>query len=204
MLFITATDLISVPFLVLGSCCLTVNDIKIWWLNGKESPCQCRSNFLGLINGFDPWVGKILWRKTWQPTPVIFAWRIPWTEEPGGLQYRVTKSQTRLKLHSTHCGLPVMKLQPQTYWNLVIILKVTVIKSLKSKILESKYYMIIQIWVFSFLRLKSNSIGEKCWCAWLWGWVVVVSQPSAVVVITRLSPSNSMLLPCQSLSPSLQ
>ena len=28
----------------------------------------------------------------------ILAWRIPWTEEPGGLQsYRITKSQTRLK-----------------------------------------------------------------------------------------------------------
>ena len=28
----------------------------------------------------------------------ILAWRIPWTEEPGGLQSsRVSKSQTRLK-----------------------------------------------------------------------------------------------------------
>ena len=26
------------------------------------------------------------WRKKWLPTPVIVAWRIPWTEEPGGLQ----------------------------------------------------------------------------------------------------------------------
>ena len=27
----------------------------------------------------------------------ILAWRIPWTEEPGGLQYKgVTKSPTRL------------------------------------------------------------------------------------------------------------
>ena len=26
------------------------------------------------------------WRKEWQPTPVSFAWRIPWTEEPSGLQ----------------------------------------------------------------------------------------------------------------------
>ena len=34
---------------------------------------------------FDPWVRKIRRRK-WQPTPVFFAWRIPWTEEPGGLQ----------------------------------------------------------------------------------------------------------------------
>ena len=33
--------------------------------------------------GFDSWVGKIPWRKKWQPT---LAWKIPWTEEPGGLQ----------------------------------------------------------------------------------------------------------------------
>ena len=26
--------------------------------------------------------------------PSIFAWRIPWTEEPGGLQFGITKSQT--------------------------------------------------------------------------------------------------------------
>ena len=33
--------------------------------SGKESTCQrrrCR---------FDPWVGKIPWRKAWQPTPVF-------------------------------------------------------------------------------------------------------------------------------------
>ena len=32
----------------------------------------------------------------------IHAWRIPWTEEPGGLQFHpVTKSQTQLKHPST-------------------------------------------------------------------------------------------------------
>ena len=37
--------------------------------------------------GFDPWVRKILWRQKWQPTLVfILAWKIPWTEESGGLQ----------------------------------------------------------------------------------------------------------------------
>ena len=35
--------------------------------------------------GFDPWVGKIPRRRAWQPTR-IFALRITWTEEPGGLQ----------------------------------------------------------------------------------------------------------------------
>ena len=31
----------------------------------NESPCQCRRL------RFDPWVGKILWRRKWQPTPVF-------------------------------------------------------------------------------------------------------------------------------------
>ena len=35
--------------------------------------------------GFDPWVRKIPWRRKWQPTSSILAWRIPGTEEPGGL-----------------------------------------------------------------------------------------------------------------------
>ena len=35
---------------------------------GKESPCQCRRH---RRHGFDPWVGKILWRRKWQPTLVF-------------------------------------------------------------------------------------------------------------------------------------
>ena len=31
-------------------------------------------------------VGKIPWRRKWQPTPVFLPGKIPWTEEPGGLQ----------------------------------------------------------------------------------------------------------------------
>ena len=35
------------------------------WLSSKESTCQCRRH------RFDPWVGKIPWRRKWQPTPVF-------------------------------------------------------------------------------------------------------------------------------------
>ena len=35
---------------------------------------------------FNPWVGKIPWRRTWQPTPVFLPGESPWTEEPGRLQ----------------------------------------------------------------------------------------------------------------------
>ena len=34
--------------------------------------------------GYDPWVGKILWRRKWQPTPVFLPGK-SMTEWPGGL-----------------------------------------------------------------------------------------------------------------------
>ena len=37
--------------------------------------------------GFDPCVGKIPWRRKWQPPSNILALKIPGTEEPGGLQF---------------------------------------------------------------------------------------------------------------------
>ena len=47
--------------------------------------------------GFDPWVGKIPWRRAWQSSPVFLPGKSPWIEEPGGLQsMEVTKSQTQL------------------------------------------------------------------------------------------------------------
>ena len=35
---------------------------------------------------FSPWVGKIPWRRAWQPTPVFLPGESPWAEEPGRLQ----------------------------------------------------------------------------------------------------------------------
>ena len=35
--------------------------------SGKELACQCRRP----KSGFDPWVGKIPWRRKWQPAPVF-------------------------------------------------------------------------------------------------------------------------------------
>ena len=34
------------------------------WFSGKESACQCRRR---KRCGFNPWVGKIPWRRAWQP-----------------------------------------------------------------------------------------------------------------------------------------
>jgi len=45
--------------------------------DGKESACQYREP------RFDLWVRKTLWRRKWQSS--ILAWRVPRTEEPGGI-----------------------------------------------------------------------------------------------------------------------
>ena len=38
--------------------------------SGRESACQCRRC---KRLRFDPWVGKIPWRRPWQPTPVFLS-----------------------------------------------------------------------------------------------------------------------------------
>ena len=51
---------------------------------GKESACQCRKH---KRYGFHHWVGKIPWRREWQPTPVFLPRESPWTKESGRLQF---------------------------------------------------------------------------------------------------------------------
>ena len=43
------------------------------WLGSKESACQCRRC---KRCRFDLWVGKILWRRKWQPTPAFLPGKI--------------------------------------------------------------------------------------------------------------------------------
>jgi len=38
-----------------------------WRLSGKDSTCQCRRH------RFDPWSGKIPWRRKWQPIPIFLS-----------------------------------------------------------------------------------------------------------------------------------
>ena len=58
--------------------------------SGKESICPCRSC---KRCRFDPWVGKIPWRKKWQPTPVF----LPGKSHRQVTVYGVAERWTRLK-----------------------------------------------------------------------------------------------------------
>ena len=58
--------------------------------------------------GFNPWVRKIPLEEGMATCSSILAWRIPWTEEPGGLHCTGSQSQTRLSdLARTHVSVPV-------------------------------------------------------------------------------------------------
>ena len=46
----------------------------------KESTCNAGDC------GSIPGLGRFLWSRAWQPTPVFLPGESPWAEEPGGLQ----------------------------------------------------------------------------------------------------------------------
>ena len=52
----------------INKCNNYVNRVFPGGASGKEPDCQCKRP---KRCGFDPWVGKIPWRRAWQPTPVF-------------------------------------------------------------------------------------------------------------------------------------
>ena len=56
-----------------------------WWPHGKES-CQCRRHVQSL-DWEDPLEEEIA------TVSSVLAWKIPWTEEPGGIQSRGLKKE---------------------------------------------------------------------------------------------------------------
>ena len=71
---------------------LTYNYVYMAWSfpggsSDKESTCQCWRH---KRHGFDPWVGKIPWRRKWQPTPVFLQKK---SRDKGAWQATVHGSQ---------------------------------------------------------------------------------------------------------------
>ena len=64
---------------------ITKHDINLGFPGGSDSK-ECGRP------GFDPWVGRILWRRAWQPTPVLLPGESPWTEESSKLQFMGSQS----------------------------------------------------------------------------------------------------------------
>ena len=68
-----------------------VNDFGLpRWLRDKESACQAGEE-VQCLGQEDPLEKEMATHSS------VLAWRIPWTEEPGGRQSMELQSQTRLK-----------------------------------------------------------------------------------------------------------
>ena len=86
--------------------------------SGKDSTCQCRRS---KRHRFDPWVGKIPWRRKWQPTPVF----LPGKSHPlsMGSQRVITTEHTHPpqipdtgRFQSQPCATPVLGQLPGAPW----------------------------------------------------------------------------------------
>ena len=77
--------------------------------SGKEPICQCKRL---KRPKFDPWVGKIPWKRAWQPTPVFLLGESHGQRSLAGYIHRVAQSRTWLKwLSMTWHGTGISSVQ---------------------------------------------------------------------------------------------
>ena len=72
----------------------------------------------------ESWIGSLVWEDPLEEGMAthssILAWRIPWTEEPGGLQSMGSQSQTRLSTYFYSSFLLLLITQPAHYYHVVL------------------------------------------------------------------------------------
>ena len=79
------------------------NIIKGRWLSGKESACQRRRHRRCRL---DLWVGKIPWKRKWQPTPVFLPGEShrqrclvgysPWGHKESDMTYQLNNNNNKI------------------------------------------------------------------------------------------------------------
>ena len=72
---------------------------RYWWAQRVKNPLQCRKP------GFEPWLGKIPWRREWLPTPVFLPGKSqgqrslagynPWSRKESDTTEHVSKRWTQ-------------------------------------------------------------------------------------------------------------
>ena len=91
-----------------GDTCIPVAD-SCWYMAKPIQYCKVKKKKKRIHlqcgrPGFDPWVGKIPWRRAWQPIPVFLPGESPWTEVPGGLLFMGSQrvGHDWVTKHNTH------------------------------------------------------------------------------------------------------
>ena len=83
---------------------------------GQEPSCQCRTR---KRLGSDPWVGKIPWRRAWQPTPVLLPGESHGQRSLAGFcSWGYKKLDPGLKQLSMHVCTRQMRRKAACLWSL--------------------------------------------------------------------------------------
>ena len=77
------------------------------WLSGKEPVCQCRR---GKRRRFHPWVGKVPWRRKWNPLQVFLPEKYHGQRSRAGTVHGAVNSRPQLSVH-TVAEAPVLEAQ---------------------------------------------------------------------------------------------
>ena len=85
----------------------TIIGTEIYMAAGKESTCQCRRRKMRSLGRED------LLEKEMATRSRILAWKIPWTEEPGGLQ-SMGPQRVRHNWATEHTSLMIKGMQSKT------------------------------------------------------------------------------------------
>ena len=80
--------------------------------------------------GFNPWVGKIPWRRAWQPTPGFLPGEFYGQRSLAATVHRLGKSQTQLKQLSRHTHILYIHVLYMSHASKVML------KILQARILE--------------------------------------------------------------------
>ena len=143
------------------------------WLSGKESTCQAGD--VGLIPG--------LWRsleKEMATHSSILAWRIPWVEEPGGLEL----------MGSQRVGHDLATKQWRTVWekNEGVVLNILfcpfILPSCAGERRKSSCFLIQACWLTAWKPLPCPT----------WTWVLALSLTSCVTLGRLLNFDLSFII----------
>ena len=91
----------------------------------------------------DPWVSKIPWRYFLSTDSSILAWRIPWTEEPGGLQ-SIEYHRVRQNWSDIACTLAAFLIEHGLYFRKWLAMFIQYLTIWKRGFLENKIRLLLQ------------------------------------------------------------
>ena len=111
--------------------------------DGKSVCLQCGRP------GFNPWIRKILWRRKWQPNPVLLPGKSHGRSSPVGYSHGVAKSRTRLS------NLTCTFKESQIFPNLFVLAVLVMVVQLDSntKITKYEYKRVV-----TSMRTKLNAL----------------------------------------------